>query len=149
MSAATPEGNERLRTLYAVMGGVPDEKVDMTNWRGGLGTWLDHGLLDTDCGTNACAVGWACAYPEFKAQGLRYDGTPEFKKSDGTTFYYWTAVENFFGLSEAEAHRLFNNFDTGSNAKRGVMHRIRELLLERGVITAERSAELELEEKRL
>lgn len=146
MSAATPKGNERLRTLYAIMGGVPDEKVDMDNWR--AGAWEDSALIDTDCRTSACAVGWACAYPEFKAQGLSFDGAPLLitgrRRVGG-----WGAVEAFFGLDDEESSRLFSAFDSGKSARIGVMRRIRLLLLKRGVITKERSAELALEEARL
>lgn len=94
---------------------IPAKKFDLATWRddsraASNGT-TDNDLLHT-CGTTACAVGWACALPEFQKEGLRY-GTAgptleglvtepgkEWRDS-------WTAVETFFGLSEDDAAWLF------------------------------------------
>lgn len=62
-----------------------------------------------ECGMTACAFGWACVVPELKKQGLRIienDGclVPSF---DGETG--WDAAKSFFGLSSAQANRLFND----------------------------------------
>lgn len=140
-SNATPKGNERLRTLYAVMGGVPDEKVDMNNWRRGSGAWDDRNLLETECGTSACAVGWACAYPEFQAQGLRFNGAPLLRKGK-KWLEGWGAVEKFFGVDEVTSGYLFATSEVGKAARLGVMKRIRTVLLDRGVISQERNVEL-------
>ncbi|MCY1206591.1 hypothetical protein D3C71_1823280 [compost metagenome] len=137
MKIHTPEGVERLRTLYSVMAGVPTEKVYMSCWR--TSSAGDDRLIG-DCGTSACAIGWACAYPEFQEQGLGYDthaGVPSFQGN-----LNWHAVMSFFGVSESTADHLFQTDEQGLVAKRGVLRRIRKLLLENGVITEERSGEL-------
>lgn len=108
---------QRLTTLVALLATVPPEKFDMTNWRqetqdddgGGpnLGESLltDKKLRDPGCGTSGCAVGWACALPAFKRQGLKWsDGTPAFNGYRG-----WSAVTEFFELGREQADRLFSD----------------------------------------
>lgn len=68
-----------------------------------------------DCGTTACAVGWACTIPSFRKAGLRLESNysmgpkgigpypvPHFKNEYGIL-----AAANFFGLSLREASLLF------------------------------------------
>jgi len=129
----SPEGVERLRTLYSIMFGVPSEKVNMSGWRFAA-TERD---LTKGCGTAACAVGWACSYPEFQAQGLSYGVSPAF---NGLTS--WDAVLEFFAVDAHVAAKLFQTTEVGLEAKRGVLSRIRHLLLENGVISHGRSLEL-------
>lgn len=141
---------ERLRTLYAIIAGIPDERVDLENWRN---------KNEFDCGTIACAVGWACSYPEFNKQGLTVAAdhiSPIFKTAT-QEYYGWYAAENFFGLSASESRALFLKSpvqyyldaispgfaeDAGMSDKRKVLRRIRYLLLNRGHITKRRSNEL-------
>lgn len=145
---------ERLRDLYAIMAGIPDDVVDLDTWR--QCNYDDERLKS--CGTTACAVGWACAYPGFQAEGLFYDGCgPRFAVLES-----WSAVEAFFGLSAEEAedlfynHNLSNTLELDYNGPDGtyypvtdrqrVLMRIRRFLMKKGVITAERNAELALQD---
>lgn len=89
----------RLQRLITILQSVPPEQFDLGIWK---------------CGTTACAVGWACADPAFIAQGLRhFPGVgPTYDKPgrEPNEFYtHWRAVEEFFGLSDVQAFRLFSS----------------------------------------
>lgn len=61
---------ERLTKLAELLDTVPPDRFNMDYW--GL---APHGDLEdlniAECGTAACALGWACSIPEFRAAGLR------------------------------------------------------------------------------
>lgn len=161
------KGTENLRTLYAVMRGVPDEAVDLRHWRRN-GTHTNEQLLANvgpnalGCGTAACAVGWACAYPEFNKQGLTYVDRMPTLRLRGQQHNNWEAVFRFFGVNQNEAFFLFlnNNEDVkytpdlyeednaSESARTRVLRRIRAYLLDKGVITHQRYMELAAEEAR-
>lgn len=64
-----------------------------------------------ECGTVACAVGWAGMLSVFHEEGFYLDksSAPVFYQgSHLTTFYGWEAVRAFFGLSTEEANLLFS-----------------------------------------
>lgn len=159
-------GIERLRMLYAMLRGLPEEKVDLKNWREkktGKGSFAycdDEELVDADsCGTAGCAVGWACAYPPFKAMGLKMHSAPTYDGSPG-----WAAVTHFFGIEyryaeflflkpEEAAHDLFSGEMRHAFRRRDgesdlalVLRRVRYYLVEAGAITQKRSDELAAEE---
>lgn len=106
---------QRFRTLATLLRTVPPEKFDLWSWRSAPGAGLAHpnpthtlsdqSLTDPSCRTAGCAVGWACAYPAFQAEGLSFHpkiSAPAFNGHTG-----WEAVEGFFGLSPADASYLF------------------------------------------
>lgn len=162
------EGIERIRTLYAVLAGIPGKHMR-------LSTWInvehpDAGMptarkLVHNCGSTACALGWATLYPEFQEQGLYTANgvgwTPAF---DGALCF--AAAQGFFCLSSAEACVLFGTrYADGSGSpmkvacyeglpdmyskeslalsdKRIALHRLRRWLELTDAITPERSAEL-------
>lgn len=155
---------ERLGMLYAMMAGVPDERVNLATWRGKLNRESDKNLFE-DCGTTACAVGWACAYPPFKRMGLHWSrqddgfGGPTYQNE-----FSWTAVGRFFGISESQAYLLFikdrnellyhdNDARLDSKLlekmtdKQVVLMRIRNFLLKSGAIDNERWHELKRQER--
>lgn len=146
-----PVGMERLRTLYSVLAGVPDERLDLRLWRN------DE---KPDCGTIHCAFGWAATYPPFQAMGLHLvessymeDGVeipihnPHFNGESS-----FSAAAEFFGISLREAMNLFDGArgafgDEGFTTDRlEALRRIRVLLEKKGVITGKRSYELALME---
>ena len=111
---------QRLQTLANFLRTVPPEKFDLENWRSAPHT---SGTTDEDphtslpitdedlktCGTTACAVGWACSMPAFKAEGLYYnDHMLVYAPVDAQPLSYWRAAEEFFGLSYIEARWLFS-----------------------------------------
>ncbi len=80
-----------------------------------LNNWLTGELKDLvskkkDCGTTACAVGWACTIPQFRKAGLRIYNNPLYSDywpdSKGTLGF--AGVCKFFGLSNDEAMSLFH-----------------------------------------
>lgn len=153
----------RLRTLYAMIAGIPDDLIALEEWRGtldGSGD-LSDSALKKGCGTIACAVGWACAYPEFNRQGLRWRNSPAYAENGNQLSFGWRAVERFFGVSEHMAAFLFSNervpfgqsrYEANrgcdfpevpkSQAKKVLLKRIRKYLFYTGAITAERNREL-------
>ena len=157
----TSVGNERLRTLYAMMVGIPSQEVNLDAWRRSRtdGKVDDNALFEHKCGTTACAIGWACAYPEFKAAGLKAgeDGEPlvinagnGYIKAAG-----WGAVQRFFDLGHMQATDIFGlpwdgpkpgDAEYSLNDKQKVLRRIRLHLLLDGVITEARSEELATQE---
>lgn len=163
---------ERLRALYAMIAGIPKERIELETWRSRVvkpndPDWskevTNKDLLAQDCGTLACAVGWACAHPEFQKQGLRWDGGPVYRRRGGLRRFHWDAVESFFGIHCGLARFLFSveNIPYGDakssvaiyneyplvksdDAKRTLLKRIRTHLLHIGAITPERDQELAL-----
>lgn len=161
---------ERLRALYAMIAGIPEERIELETWRSRVvkpndPDWskevTNKDLLSQDCGTLACAVGWACAHPEFQKQGLKWDGTPIYRRRDGLRRFGWEAVESFFGIHYGLARFLFSvesipygDVETRAalydvyppiergDAKRTLLMRIRTHLLHIGAITPERDREL-------
>jgi hypothetical protein len=157
-------GIERLRTLYAVLHGIPGDRLDLNTWRESLdGSSCvsdDQLLKPKSCGTMACAVGWACAYPEFQEQGLSYfaaEGCPAYGGVQS-----WEAVCYFFDLAENETEYLFhpneysppwiklNEWDgleistrsCNESDRQAALRRIRTYLVHQGAITQARSDEL-------
>lgn len=155
------QGIENLRTLYSIMRGVPEHTLRLYSWRSeniSNKLLIDEAKKVSHCGFTACAVGWACAYPEFNKQGLRFRyQAPAFKR-DGKETVNWVAVGDFFDVTLEESRFLFTSFghkldnDPGwkespvSSDKYKVLHRIRHLLMRKGVITRQRYDELANEE---
>lgn len=67
-----------------------------------------------ECGTKACALGWAGLMPEFNKAGFKTfiedddtDGDIKFKDKMGRTHYGLVAADLFFGLTGQETDGLF------------------------------------------
>jgi hypothetical protein len=131
--------------------------LQLRHWRVGEEQG-DLALLNNACGTAACAVGWACVYPPFKAQGLgRYGSGPEFNSEVS-----WAATMAFFEVDDYEAQSLFQSAaylpaprsevaeifadEDQLTERQAVRRRIRRFLTLKGAITPERNAELAAEE---
>lgn len=136
---------ERLLKLADFLETVPDEHFDIGSWRNGQvkdepGAVTDTALVSHACGTTGCAVGWACAMPEFQAQGLGFDlnkgyfsntsGTPTFFCAEtGETLRAWHAVRQFFDLKFWEDYHLFSGTRyEGQATAKDVAVRIREFV---------------------
>ena len=97
-----------------------------------LGAWaeLPAGEVTLDCQTTACAIGLACISSEFEELTYRRSGwqrnglVPLFKDFRG-----WDAVQRFFGLTEGQAYRLFNDSSYPEDkGERAVAYRIRRMV---------------------
>lgn len=131
------KGQQRLRTLYAVLNGLPESKVNVSTWRVANGrNDVSDDLLLHSCGTTGCAVGWACAYPPFQAEGLEFmSGMPYFKGRNA-----WDAVIEFFEINISEAMFMFGCLNnSGKKDRRYVMDRILSHLVSVGVISLKRA----------
>lgn len=110
------EGAERLRLLYSLIPGLPRENFKMAAWRmdGSLNDTVSdacllRGAAKHDCGTTACAVGWAGVHPQFREWGLRFDR--DGMRFDGPEYGHsrdeWRGVEILFRLAREPAHYIF------------------------------------------
>jgi len=76
---------------------------DLTIWH-----YFHYDTDDYHCGTAACALGWACMLPEFKAEGLRFydcrsNTIPMFRYHIG-----YIAAMYFFNISNKQSTYLFD-----------------------------------------
>ena len=69
-----------------------------------MGDWFQD-LGGRDCGTAACAIGWACR--DRKLAGLVINDYGEPTLRDCPFFDGWDAVIEYFGLDSREARHLF------------------------------------------
>lgn len=94
---------KRLMTLIHFMETkVPKEHFDMSLFTNGTAP-----TLRKDCGTSACALGWATAIPSFKRAGLAMrSGLPAYGDAEG-----FKAASFFFDLIPIECSMLFSNED--------------------------------------
>lgn len=97
---------QRLKTLADFLLTVPEKQFDIEIWH-----------RENECGTVACAAGWACTIPEFNAAGLRLMSEaaglkhvlgsedseysyPVFDPQDGTEIdSHEQALKEFFAIS--------------------------------------------------
>ncbi len=92
---ALKRGNARLLKLAAFLKRLPPKRFDYLNWVGD--DW--QGKPDLSCGTTACALGWACAMPEFKRSGMKlslthYQGVlANGTKDISHKYFHLTALE--------------------------------------------------------
>lgn len=114
---------ERLTKLAELLDTVPPERFNMDYW--GLASAYSNlkELNVAECGTSACALGWACSIPEFQAAGLhlhrngtsiRYDHfEPRFKtRSEAypaleAIYEGFKAGAKFFGITLEQSEWLF------------------------------------------
>ena len=88
-----------LRLADVILPKVPKANFDMSYW---------------ECGTTACAIGWACQDPVFNAEGFKFtEGygdawkVPVFQ-AEPDTFKRWFAIQRFFDLNLVDAEYLFS-----------------------------------------
>ena len=120
----------RLTTLAKFLRTVPEKKFDLTSWRDSHRT-TDDELRDPTCNTAACAVGWACSLPEFKAEGLGFKGGPYQSHGELGNTYGWPAVREFFFLDSEQANYLFDFSSYERNNATDVADRIDKFVKQR------------------
>jgi hypothetical protein len=104
---------DRLEKLYNFLGTIKPSKFYFGAW----GTTDSVSSITSHmnvCGTTACALGWAGSIPEFRKRGLklvwdevRLEAWVEYKDSKGNEYVSEDAGAEFFGLTDAEAYKLF------------------------------------------
>jgi hypothetical protein len=143
---------DRLMKLHDLLSAIPDEKFELDNWAKrsptamGLGRAKGKKVLDftkaiqTDCGTTACACGWATTIPEFNALGFKMvdfhnghssaNGMIEFEM-DGVYSRGISAAALFFEIDYDDASNLFipSNYPYGQRDRQDVMKRIRAFVV--------------------
>lgn len=153
---------ERLERLVAVLDRVAEDPDLAAAFD--LHNWVDGDPARVGCGTTACAIGHACLDPWFRSAGLvlaafrmqpeggwAWDESADALSAPGAVpkpIYGFdvdmAAVRSFFGLTTAQANRLFlsvcypdpgyTETDQGPKRKphdpRLVADRVRELLAE-------------------
>ncbi len=124
------------------------QRFDMKTW-GRVGTPTEPTLLqrvfgraEPDCGTAACAIGWAMHHGVFPqlirrrkttTEGLNtvYDHmVPAYVSPTGATKIDWEAVVEFFGLTASAATYLFSqtSYSNDTATPMEVAARIREVV---------------------
>lgn len=98
---------ERLLLLAAFLEALAPAKFDFGEWVGS--GW--KGAPELSCGTTACALGWACAIPEFRALGAvirpGFNG-PRLGIAGVEDSYPEDVSALLFGLDSADHRELFH-----------------------------------------
>lgn len=108
---------EKFHHLIRVLEGLPEPALVLADWQ-------------AECGTVACAVGWAMQDIWFNAQGLTArNGIPVYGDSR-----CWTAVRSFFEIDRGQSTLLFTDlgYDSAPTPAEVIM-RIRALGLAEAV----------------
>jgi len=121
------QSDERLLKLAWLLENLPEEIPKMKfpkppkDIRFDLELWFD-------CGTQACAIGFAACHPWFNQRHFKFDVSidPVF---DGDWGFH--AVNPFFGISSTAGHRLFVNDSYKRGNRRDVATRIRAFVRNR------------------
>lgn len=125
---------ERVKTFFAMLSGIPDERLVWSDWREGptdtFYVVTDENLLGHS-DSRAHPVGWACAYPEFRKQGLHfYRGCPKYLDKIG-----WRAVAVFFDFAPSDIRCVFGQdyeIETKSGILKGILYALyRERAIDR------------------
>lgn len=115
------KGRRRLQTLIRFMDKLPRS----ANKHFYMGTFFSHmglgmhpnaggtlslkGMLD--CGTTACALGWATVCPSLRKQGLSMELSPtgiwRFCINGRAVGNAFTAAKRFFEIDQVDSHQLF------------------------------------------
>lgn len=122
-------GRRRLLVLadFLERGDLREGKFAMSHWS--VNNKLGVPKLG-DCGTAACALGWATMIPSFRRAGLHLGRYGEPVITDGE--HPLDAAETLFGINQYEADSLFIPDDAdrlkGARGRKIVAGRIRKLV---------------------
>ena len=96
----------RLLALAKFLDELDPKRFDYEVWvtYNGKMDWADGMKAFEDCGTTACALGWACTMPKFRKLGLSMEsGVPKLTGVVGA----FPAARELFGLTYNESYYLF------------------------------------------
>lgn len=129
-------GLGRLIFLANFLDTVPKSRFDLDSWRSTTNEISDRVFFSKECGTTACAVGWACALPQFQALGLKFRHTyPVLSRKGKPDKGSWDAVEEFFDIGQEESAYLFldTRYLESESGPSDVAARIRKFVLDRKI----------------
>lgn len=115
---------DRLLLLADKLETIPDKKFFLRYWRCAENPFAnnsisisDQKLLDPECDTTGCAIGHACAMPEFQELGLYWDNYNHVPSYQEHKEEY--AAMAFFGLYRLEFMKFFlcDFYKNGENTK--------------------------------
>jgi len=100
---------KRLLALVAFLENLPNEKFFYGTWVSGYNPnqSTKSFLTSSECGTTACALGWACLMPKFKKFGLRLVGGNVFSPLLPNCGNSYESASKLFGIDTNEAVFLF------------------------------------------
>lgn len=124
---------ENLEILEKGLRKVNTKRFDLYYWRVGKGRNVDmfipdgH-LLNPRCRSTGCAIGWACAMPEFREQGLWFDPSNFKPRYNGSVGF--GACMELFNISLSQAYYLFAlySYEAGQGTLENVITRIHEFI---------------------
>lgn len=90
---------ELLKDGYAIVGGIPDDKID-------LAFVLDERGPTLDCGTICCAAGWLALHPRFQKLGVGLNKLGEMT-INGHWSTYAHVMSSIFNIPYRTAEELF------------------------------------------
>jgi hypothetical protein len=91
---------------------------------------LTKKVLDTACGTTACAFGHAATMKSFRRAGLKLDIIGKYEEVSYQGELGFEAAEKFFGINYDESAYLFDptSYNLGRQTKSYVIARIRKFV---------------------
>ena len=128
---------ERLLKLADFLETVPPKRFEMDRFFGWVGKaiWETNTFddLESDCGTDGCALGWATTIPEFKKAGFKaVKGQGPDSLWIEIQYGSWTgfsAAEKFFGIDKRQCTNLFGGrYDNRKTKPTTVAKQIRRLV---------------------
>ena len=98
-----------------------------------MGNWGTQGFKEKECGTTACAAGWATvAFPKGGLVLVDTDGGAdlaiEYRRRGRSALDSYVAVAAFFDIDVDASDFLFNPDCYEDNSKRHVVARIRKMV---------------------
>ena len=125
---------ENLRMAYAIMAGIPAERIKLDIYRcepRGRRCENDKAFVST-CGSAGCVAGWLSAHPHFKSQGLKWFA-PEIQGEPASSALF-------------DDPTIFDSGPEGLTGKREALARIRRALYRAGAVDDARDIELRTKE---
>lgn len=134
---------ENVRVAYAVMAGVPSEKIELSAVRDTMGFgafYVEDDALLHECKTTACIAGWLSSHPYFKAQGFTYGDSTSGLAKHGRMYFYKHMASDLTG--DSQLFNAVNEDDVVGTQKQVALARLRRYLRQNNAITIERGQEL-------
>lgn len=108
----------RLKILADFLRTVPKKRFEMTSWCTVDFMSRTNEISHNECGTAACAAGWACTIPSFRRVGFKmikeigwnYNSSyPSFRG-----YRDYNACIEFFGINQDQCFFIFGAFNKNS-----------------------------------